>query len=892
MSLASTAPRRWFAPEVVQTSAMDCGPAALKCVLEGFRIPVSYGRLREACQTGIDGTSIDALEEVANALGLEATQSLLPVDHLFLERLEVFPAIVVVRQGGGATHFVVVWARVGAWLQIMDPGLGRRWVKTSAFAADIFRHQASVPAAAWRDWALSEEFTTPLAERFARLGGSAGDIRRLVAIATADPGWYPLAALDATIRMAGKLLDAGGIERGAEAVRLVDSLFHQTVDSPDDIYTILPSECWLVAPDPQSAVLGERHLLLKGAVLVRVGRAVGPTLALGTDERLTPELAAVLSETAPRPLAVLGRLLRDDGLLSPIALVAAIGLASGIVLAEVLVLRSLVDLGSMLQVAGQRFAAIAALLGLMLAAIAIRLGIAREALRMGRAVELRLRMALLDKLPRLSDRYFQSRPISDMADRGHNLHLTRAVPGMGIAFVQGCAELTLMLGAIALIDARAALMAIGVTALLVAVAQTLQPLVSEADLRVRSHAGALHGFSLDALLGAIPIRVHRAQRAVRRRHESLLVEWARALLGLSRTALLIEGAQQACALALLSLILFDHFGRSAGVSGGDLLLVYWLLKLPVAGNTLLSLAHQYPAQRNVLLRLLEPLAAPESGVTAEATAPSSRMAPARIDITQATVLAGGHVLLRDLELRIEPGEHVAIVGPSGAGKSSLIGVLLGWHALSSGVALVDGELLDADKLAALRRSTAWVDPAIQLWNRSLRDNVDFSTTDADAAKVAEAMRLADLGGVPQRLPEGLATSLGEGGALLSGGEGQRVRLARAMTQEGVRLVLLDEPFRGTDREQRQHLLETARQHWAAATLLCVTHDIGETLAFDRVLVVEDGRIIEDGRPDHLAAMPTRYAELLAAETLARTRLWQGRQWQHLSVEDGHVRRHG
>ena len=449
-----------------------------------------------------------------------------------------------------------------------------------------------------------------------------------------------------------------------------------------------------------------------------------------------------------------------------------------------------------------------------------------------------------------------------------------------------------MLGAIALIDARAALMAIGVTALLVAVAQTLQPLVSEADLRVRSHAGALHGFSLDALLGAIPIRVHRAQRAVRRRHESLLVEWARALLGLSRTALLIEGAQQACALALLSLILFDHFGRSAGVSGGDLLLVYWLLKLPVAGNTLLSLAHQYPAQRNVLLRLLEPLAAPESGVTAEATAPSSRMAPARIDITQATVLAGGHVLLRDLELRIEPGEHVAIVGPSGAGKSSLIGVLLGWHALSSGVALVDGELLDADKLAALRRSTAWVDPAIQLWNRSLRDNVDFSTTDADAAKVAEAMRLADLSGVAQRLPEGLATSLGEGGALLSGGEGQRVRLARAMTQEGVRLVLLDEPFRGTDREQRQHLLETARQHWAAATLLCVTHDIGETLAFDRVLVVEDGRIIEDGRPDHLAAVPTRYAELLAAETLARTSLWQGRQWQHLSVEGGHVRRHG
>ncbi len=113
---ASASTRRWFAPEVVQTSSMDCGPATLKCVLEGFRIPVSYGRLREACQTGIDGTSIDTLEEVANRLGKSATQSLLPVDHLFLERLTVFPAIVGVRLGDGATHFVVVWSRFRPWV--------------------------------------------------------------------------------------------------------------------------------------------------------------------------------------------------------------------------------------------------------------------------------------------------------------------------------------------------------------------------------------------------------------------------------------------------------------------------------------------------------------------------------------------------------------------------------------------------------------------------------------------------------------------------------------------------------------------------------------------------------------------------------------------------------
>src|SRR5258708_19390673 len=78
--------RRWFVPEVVQTSAMDCGPASLKCLLEGYGVRASYGRLREACQTDVDGTSIDSLEEVAAQLGLPAAQVMLPVDHLLLEK--------------------------------------------------------------------------------------------------------------------------------------------------------------------------------------------------------------------------------------------------------------------------------------------------------------------------------------------------------------------------------------------------------------------------------------------------------------------------------------------------------------------------------------------------------------------------------------------------------------------------------------------------------------------------------------------------------------------------------------------------------------------------------------------------------------------------------------
>src|SRR5689334_176713 len=126
MKGAKTAPRRSrrLVPETVQTSALDCGPACLKSVLEGFGIPVSYGRLREACRTSVDGTSIDTLEEVAVKLGVRARQNLVPVDHVIQPESESLPAIAVVSLPNGLLHFVVIWSRIGSWLQIMDPATG------------------------------------------------------------------------------------------------------------------------------------------------------------------------------------------------------------------------------------------------------------------------------------------------------------------------------------------------------------------------------------------------------------------------------------------------------------------------------------------------------------------------------------------------------------------------------------------------------------------------------------------------------------------------------------------------------------------------------------------------------------------------------------------------
>ena len=198
---------------------------------------------------------------------------------------------------------------------------------------------------------------------------------------------------------------------------------------------------------------------------------------------------------------------------------------------------------------------------------------------------------------------------------------------------------------------------------------------------------------------------------------------------------------------------------------------------------------------------------------------------------------------------------------------------------------MDGQPLDCE---SLRRSLAWVDPAVQLWNRSLLDNLRYGAHPSSAALQA-AMQAASLRDVLEKLPDGLQTSLGEGGATLSGGQGQRVRLGRAMLHQDARLVILDEPFRGLDRQRRRELLAEAREYWKGATLLCITHDVDEARAFHRVLVIEHGRIVEDGNPRELAVENgSRYGRMLHAETDVRTGMWSGSQWRRFRVESGRL----
>jgi ABC-type bacteriocin/lantibiotic exporter with double-glycine peptidase domain len=826
---------------------MDCGPAALTCLLGGFGVHVSYGRLREACQTDVDGTSIDALEDIANQLGLEAEQVMMPVDHVLLADDGALPALVVTRHPTGLSHFVVAWSRHGKYVQLMDPAVGRRWVRAERFQRDLYVHDFEVPQDAFEDWAASEAFTRPLGGRLAALGTDDATVRSLVEQATTE-GWEALAGLDAAARMAATTGEA--------------------LATPDR-WDQIPDRFRFARPGTDGDVA------IRGAVLVRA-LGVAPEPPAVAD--LSPELRAAVEEPRPRPTRLLLNLLRTVGGMRPAALAVVAVLAAIGVTAEALLVRGLVrtvELGGT--------PSVAALLALAVSLLVIEGWLASTALGLGRGLESHLRSSLLTRLPRLPERYFHSRPVSDLGERAHRLHLLRQLPPLGVELVRAAAEVLALTVAIAVVSPGSAVPAVLGAVAAVGSALAMQPALVERDLRLRNHSGATARFYLDGLLGLVALQAHSAEPVIEAEHGRLLEEWRSAARTVARTVVSAEAVQGVLGVVLTVWLVSGARGDAADPAT-FLLVAYWAMSLPVLGQRIGVLARQYPSYRNTTMRFLEPLSAPDEEWDADDSQPLAGAAGVEVRLDGVSVVAGGQTILADVDLHLAPGSRVAVVGPSGAGKSSLVGLLLGWNRAAAGRLLVDGEPLDEAHLARLRRHTAWVDPSVSVWNRSLAENLIYGTgrPAVDPAAVDEA----DLAPVMARLPGGLDEELGEGGGLLSGGEAQRVRLARALLRPDVRLAVLDEPFRGLDRTQRRKLLDRARVWWPAATLLFVTHDVGDTLTFDRVLVVDAGRVVEDGDPRVLAEREgSRYAVLLRAETEATSAFADG-HWRRLWLEDG------
>ena len=860
--------RRFFPPEVVQTSGMDCGPASLKTLIEGYGVSVNYARLREACQTDVDGTSIDTLEETAVALGLDAEQVMVPLEHLFHPDVVTCPAVVVVLLPSGATHFVVLWRKVGNWVLVMDPATGRAWRPLKSFLDEVYELSFNVPASAWREYAESDEFTGPLATRLGALGFTPAAAKAAVAERLTTPDWRPVADLDAAARVTRSLLDAGAIPR-QDAPGMLQS-FLETAE--------IPAWAYLVGEATPASDEEEATLSYRGAVLLR---------AKGTRERqadLPADLAAAVHEATPRAGRVLYSTLGPAARKALLAGLGGLVLTSLVVVVQLLVLRGLVEVMPALDVAASGVLIVSALALIAVGAL-LEWSAASLTAWAGRRLETRFRLQFLQKLPRLPDRYFQSRLVSDMAERGHSVHLLRDVPALAYQVVRSASELLFYVVGLVLLSPHNGWLVGTIVLISFGAPFLVKGMAAEQDLRVRTLLGALTNSYQDAMVGHAALLAHTAQRLVRREHERLLETWAGATWAFWRTVILTDAVQITLSAALVSLVIARH--AALGSLGPELLLVaYWAFNLILSSRDLMIIVFEWPSRRSTLLRLLEPLTAPEDP-QAKASPQTAPHGGVTLSFRGVAVRAAGQTILEDVSVDLEAGEHVAVVGRSGAGKSTLVGVLLGWHEPSQGKVKVDGQPLTPEVLAGLRGATAWIDPGVHLFNRTLFKNLTFGGRGEVNRTLLEH---ADLLEVLERLPKGLQSALGMGGRRVSGGEGQRVRLGRALARKDARLVVLDEAFRGLDRDARRAMLARLRDYWYAATLMHVTHDVSDTLAFKRVIVVEGGRVVEDGHPQALLNDPaSAYRALVDAdETLARA-LWQDPSWVQLEVSEGQAR---
>lgn len=219
----------------------------------------------------------------------------------------------------------------------------------------------------------------------------------------------------------------------------------------------------------------------------------------------------------------------------------------------------------------------------------------------------------------------------------------------------------------------------------------------------------------------------------------------------------------------------------------------------------------------------------------------------------------GPRVLDGLDLTLQAGTTTAIVGPSGSGKSTILSLLAGLHDPTEGTILVDGHDLSAVETASRRALVTMVFQQPYLFDGTVRENIASGRPGASEQDFRTATRLAHVDPIVRRLPKGWETRVGEGGSTLSGGERQRVSIARALIKPA-RLLLVDEATSALDTENEAAITEALTSDPTPRTRVIVAHRLASIRSADRVVFVEDGRIVEDGTVDDLLTADGRFAE--------------------------------
>ncbi|MEZ4737288.1 MAG: ABC transporter ATP-binding protein [Caldilineaceae bacterium] len=909
-------------------------------MLLGYQIAVTDAQLIAALAEHTQENSPNTLIQTAQTFGLTVEQAMLPAD--ILQVADALPILVLLRPiSEEAPHWAIVWNRVGPFFQVFDPQLGRLWMRSAQLLSELESGEFLLTAEVWRELSTADLFRHFLQRRLQALQLSPSQSDELIPTVYMPPHGYGPAVLDAAIRTVEHMVQQRGVQRGAEAAQVITATFTQMLQLLVEQRQLMAPANWAVIPDVQAPILEQAAVRLRGIVSLHVvgvateiaapinqeadstvqqrsaqcGEEATESRDKEAQERATDGTARTDETTAPQSQRSVLSFLQEEGLLSPTLIAIAVAFAGAGMFFQAVLFQSLAQLSLQLETVEQRLWTIALMLAFTLTLLGLKWFSHSAVLKLGHRLDGRLRLAVLERIPALSNAYFQQISPGDMIERIHQVRAVRKLPFYASELLYIAVQFLMTVVGLFLLDWLSALLTFIKLVLPFATMYISGYLGSEAQ-RTRIYLGFLSRFYLDAMQGLVAIRTHGAEQATRREYETLLGKWVQSNINVYWGEWWFNTFSTALSYLVTALIIWLYVLRERNPAN-LLLLTYWSVNLESLRGPLIFLSISYLLDQWKATRFMQLLDAPieadlapkptldqttaatiamaataekeTKASTAEASGPTAAGAHSQgveIRFQGVRVEAAEQVIFHEIDLTIPAGSQLAIVGPSGAGKSTLVGLLLGWHYPAAGQIRIDGEPLHFERLQQLRTEVAWVDPAIQLWNRSFLYNLRYGGSQVPLNWI---IAQADLRAVLERLPDGMQTRLGGEGRLISGGEGQRTRFGRGMQRQDARLVILDEAFRGLDREKRRTLLARARAYWPQATFLCVTHDVGQTQTFDRVLVVEQGRIVEDDTPAALLARPgSRYKALLNAEDAVREKLWSSETWRRLWLENGHV----
>lgn len=226
---------------------------------------------------------------------------------------------------------------------------------------------------------------------------------------------------------------------------------------------------------------------------------------------------------------------------------------------------------------------------------------------------------------------------------------------------------------------------------------------------------------------------------------------------------------------------------------------------------------------------------------------------------------GGRQVFENLNLQLEAGQRVGLVGPSGGGKSTLFAILQRFYDVQQGRILIDGQDIARVTQESLRAAIAVVPQDVSLFHRSIMENIRYGRPNASDEEVLAAAAAARCDFI-EVLPQGMSTIVGDRGVKLSGGQRQRIAIARAFLKDAP-LLLLDEATSALDSESEEAIRQALDSLMRDRTVIAIAHRLSTVRAFDRILVLHAGRIVQDGSPEQLMRRDGLYRELLQRQTV-------------------------